>query len=82
VALVTVGGGGEGHAQGGLGGVPLVGNRERWAPRIAQGIDTLVEHATHGFFGAAGEMPPRGGNPGLGDDQVRAAVVFMTSRAR
>jgi cytochrome c5 len=66
----------------GLGGAPLIGNRDVWAPRIAKGIETLVEHATDGFFGAVGEMPARGGNPSLDDEQVRAAVLFMTSRAR
>ena len=69
------------HASG-LGGAPLIGNRELWGPRIAQGLDTLVEHATRGYYGDVGEMPARGGNPELSDEQVRAAVHFMASRAR
>ena len=66
----------------GLGGAPLIGNPELWEPRIAKGIDALVEHATHGFFGTVGEMPARGGNESLSDEQIRAAVHFMTSRVR
>lgn len=63
----------------GLGGAPLIGNRALWAPRIAQGIDALYGHALKGFAGKAGEMPPRGGNDKLGDDDVKAAVSFMVS---
>ncbi len=65
----------------GLGGAPLIGRRDLWAPRIEQGVDTLVAHATRGFYGKVGEMPARGGNEALSDAQVRAAVLFMASRA-
>ena len=65
----------------GLGGAPLIGNRELWSPRIAKGLETLIQHATEGFYGKVGEMPARGGNQALSDDEVRAAVRFMTSRA-
>lgn len=63
----------------GLGGAPKIGNREQWAPRIAQGIDVLYGHALKGFTGQRGEMPARGGNDGLSDDDVKAAVSFMVS---
>ncbi len=65
----------------GLGGAPLIGNEKLWAPRIAKGLEVLVEHATTGFYGEVGEMPARGGNPDLTDAQVEAAVRFMASRA-
>ncbi len=65
----------------GLGGAPLIGNRELWGPRLDQGLETLVRHATEGFYGKKGEMPARGGNAELTDEQVRAAVHFMASRA-
>jgi cytochrome c5 len=46
-------------------------------------MDVLVEHALNGFQGPAGtEMPARGGNPDLTDDQVTLAVAFVTSRSR
>ena len=65
----------------GLGGAPLIGNRELWGPRIEKGLETLVEHATRGFYGKVGEMPARGGNESLSDEEVRSAVRFMASRA-
>jgi len=41
----------------------------------------LVQHATEGFYGDVGEMPARGGNAELTDEEVAAAVHFMASRA-
>lgn len=64
----------------GLGGAPLIGNAELWSPRIAKGEAILIEHAQGGFFGDVGEMPARGGNADLSDDEVAAAVRFMVSR--
>lgn len=66
----------------GLGGAPLIGNKELWSPRIAKGIEILVSHAQQGFYGDVGEMPARGGNEELTDDEVEAAVRFMVSRAQ
>lgn len=60
----------------GAGGAPMM-QAALWAPRIAQGVDTLIAHAKDGFTGAAGIMPPRGGNPGLTDEQVEATVKWM-----
>ena len=64
----------------GLGGAPLIGNADLWRPRIEKGLDGLVENATRGFYGDVGEMPARGGNPDLTDDDIRHAVRFMASR--
>jgi cytochrome c5 len=66
----------------GLGGAPLIGNKTQWAPRIAQGLDTLYGHALKGFTGLQGEMPARGGNDKLSDDAVKAAVSFMVLQSR
>src|SRR3546814_3493562 len=48
-----------------------------FAPRLAQGKDTLFNHALNGYQGAAEVMPARGGNPALSDEQVRATVTWM-----
>ena len=64
----------------GLGGAPLVGSSEAWSPRIAKGEATLIDHALNGFYGNAGEMPARGGNAALSDEDVAAAVRFMVTR--
>jgi cytochrome c5 len=67
----------------GLAGAPRIGDREAWAPRIAKGLPVLFEHALNGFQGPGGtQMPARGGQPDLSDDQIRNAVEFVTSRSR
>lgn len=65
----------------GAGGAPKL-EKAAWGPRVAQGIDTLVQHATDGFTGAAGVMPARGGNPALSDEQVRATVQWMVDNLK
>ena len=68
--------------QTGAAGAPVFGNKTDWAPRIAQGKPTLYKHALGGFTGNNGTMPARGGNPSLKDDEVKAAVDFMVSKAQ
>jgi len=64
-------------------GAPVFGNKEEWAPRIAQGKDTLYTHAINGFTGAQGfMMPAKGGNPALSDEEVKAAVDYMVSNSQ
>ena len=66
----------------GVAGAPKFGDKAAWAARIAQGNDTLYTHALKGFQGKAGMMPPKGGNMGLKDDDVKAAVDYMVSHAK
>lgn len=68
------------HASG-AGGAPKPGDKADWAPRLAQGKDTLYKHALEGFTGAKGMMPARGGNPALKDDEVKAAVDYMADQS-
>ena len=64
----------------GVGGAQKFGDTKAWAPRIAQGFDTLVKHAIEGFTGKAGKMPPKGG--GVYDDvEVARAVAYMANHA-
>lgn len=65
----------------GVAGAPKPGDKEDWAPRIAQGKDTMYKHAIEGFTGAKGLMPARGGSPNLSDDDVKAAVDFMVDQS-
>ena len=65
----------------GLAGAPKAGDKAAWAPRIAQGEKTLLEHALGGFQGKAGMMPPKGGNADLADVEVHRAVVYMANLA-
>ena len=63
----------------GIAGAPKSGDKGAWAPRIAQGKDTLYKHAIEGYKGNAGYMPARGGNAALTDDLVRQAVDHMVA---
>jgi cytochrome c5 len=63
----------------GLAGAPHAGDKADWAPRIAQGKDTLYEHAIKGYTGKTGVMPPKGGRTDLSDELVRESVDHMVS---
>jgi cytochrome c5 len=68
--------------QTGAAGAPIVGNKDDWGPRIAQGMPTLYDHALKGFTGKKGQMPAKGANPSLPDDDVKAGVDYMVSKAK
>jgi len=59
----------------GLAGSPKFGDAAAWAPHIAKGYDTLVDHALKGF----NAMPAKGGSPDLSDDEVKRAVAYMAN---
>lgn len=65
----------------GAAGAPKLGDSENWTPRIAKGMDTLVQNAIEGFKGSAGYMPPKGGFMGLDDADVTAAVAYMVDES-
>lgn len=50
-----------------------IGDADAWAPRIEKGMDKVYANAINGF----NMMPARGGNAGLSDDDVKAAVDHM-----
>jgi cytochrome c5 len=56
----------------GAAGAPVLGDKDAWAPRIAQGEATVLEHAINGL----NAMPPRGGSS-LTDDEIKAIVEYM-----
>jgi cytochrome c5 len=64
-------------------GAPVMTDKAAWAPRVAEGLDTLVKHATDGYQGKDGKlMPAKGGNPALTDAQVKATVEWMLSQVK
>jgi cytochrome c5 len=63
--------------QAGVAGAPKIGDKAQWAPRIKQGLQTLVQTALKG----KGAMPPKGGNASLSDDEIARAVVFMANQS-
>ncbi|MDA8383662.1 MAG: c-type cytochrome [Betaproteobacteria bacterium] len=60
------------HSVGALGS-PKFGDKAAWAPHIAKGYPTLVQHALNGFK----KMPARGGDPSLDNLEVERADRYM-----
>ena len=60
--------------QAGVAGAPALGDKDAWAPRIANGRDTLVDNVKRGMTPG---MPPRGACPACTDAALEAAVDFM-----
>lgn len=69
------------HATG-VAGAPMLSATADWAARIKHGKDQLYQRTVDGFQGSVGMMPPKGGNPYLTDDEVKAAVDFMISKIK
>ncbi|WP_158935280.1 cytochrome c5 family protein [Burkholderia sp. S171] len=61
----------------GVAGAPKFGNAGDWAPRIAEGYDTLLHNALNG----KGGMPARGGTSpdDYSDFEISRAVVYMAN---
>jgi len=63
-------------------GAPQIADKAAWLPRIAKGKEALYRSALGGLTGPKGtEMPARGGNASLNEEQVRMAVDYMTASA-
>jgi len=60
----------------GAAGAPKLGDSGAWGPRLAKGIDALLNSATGGI----GAMPPRGGSQ-YSDEQIRSVIEYMASKA-
>ena len=56
---------------------PKFGDKDQWAPRVANGLASLMKTATEG----RGAMPPKGGDPTLSDEELKAVVLYMTKEA-
>jgi cytochrome c5 len=63
----------------GLMGAPKIGDTNAWQGRLkkAGSIDSLAESAEHG----KGNMPPRGGQSNLTDDDLKAAIHYMLDKS-
>ncbi len=58
----------------GLNQAPKVGDLEAWGPRLEKGIEELVRVSREGL----NLMPPMGACVSCTDDELRAAIEFMT----
>jgi cytochrome c5 len=61
--------------QTGIAGAPMMNEQARWAELRKKGLDTLFDHAVNGFKA----HPPRGGDYELTGNDIRDAVLFMSS---
>jgi cytochrome c5 len=65
------------HANGIL-NAPVTGQKAAWEARLAEfGLEGLVDHAINGIR----QMPARGGNPDLSDDEMRQTVQYMLEQS-
>lgn len=64
----------------GAAGSPKTGDTQAWAPRIAKGIDLLMDSAIKGVPGTA--MLPRGTCTTCSDEDLRAAIEYMISNSQ
>ena len=64
------------HAAGVL-NAPKYGDKDAWAPRLKDPIDTVYNYALHG----KGAMPPKGGS-NASDADVKAAVDYMVAAVK
>ncbi len=60
------------HATGAA-GAPKTGDQAAWEPRMAQGLNQLLQTAVNG----KGAMPPRGTCMDCSDDDLKAAIEYM-----
>jgi cytochrome c5 len=58
----------------GASGAPRAGDRAAWQPRLAQGMNVLVEHAVNGYKG----MPPMGSCMDCSEGDFEALIQFMS----
>lgn len=56
---------------------PKLGDKAAWEPRMANGFDALVTSAING----KGNMPPKGGDASLSDDEMKTAIIHMLEKA-
>ena len=62
----------------GAAGAPKLTEKEKWAPRLAKGVDALLVSVTEGL----NAMPPRATCTSCSDEELRAAVEFIVSQTR
>lgn len=61
----------------GVANAPKVGDKLAWAPRIAKGMDTLMQSAINGMPGTS--MLKKGTCFSCSDEELKAAIEYMIS---
>jgi len=63
--------------QRGENGAPVIGDKNAWDKRKAQGLSKLSEHAIEGIR----KMPAHGGSAGLSNAELERAITYMVNRS-
>jgi len=63
------------HSMGVL-GAPKKGDKAAWDERLAKGMDKTLQNALHGL----NAMPPKGNCANCSDDEILAAIKYMSGR--
>lgn len=58
-------------------GAPKLGDKGAWDSRLGQGLEGLLNHAINGI----NNMPARGGDPSITDEELNNAIVYMLGKA-
>lgn len=66
----------------GAAGAPKMGDAAAWKPRIAKGVDLLLQHAVNGFQGNTGVMPARGTCGNCSDNELKSAIEYMVANSK
>lgn len=62
----------------GAAGAPVIGDADAWAPRIDQGMETLISHAINGY----NAMPAKGGCADCPDEEIEAALEHIVAESK
>ena len=62
----------------GAAGAPVIGDAGAWAPRVDQGMETLISHAVNGY----NAMPAKGGCANCPDEEIEAAVEHIVAESK
>ncbi|WP_144778703.1 c-type cytochrome [Marinobacter maritimus] len=62
----------------GAAGAPVIGDAGAWAPRVDQGMETLISHAINGL----NAMPAKGGCASCPDEEIQAAVEHIVAESK
>jgi cytochrome c5 len=57
-------------------GAPQAGDRAAWEPRLAQGMDRVLDHVINGYKG----MPPLGSCQDCSEAEFKALIDFMAGQ--
>jgi S-disulfanyl-L-cysteine oxidoreductase SoxD len=59
-------------------GAPVVGDKEAWVNVTKKGLEQVYHYGINGI----NSMPPKGGNMGLTDDQMKEAINYMIDSSK